>query len=77
VRAYPSGGEGDGVPADEQPRHSPDYDFTVEDYLVQLDKQGVQYGVIVGAIADLRYSGNYVDVIRSYVLSLRRESMQD
>lgn len=37
------------MPLVDQPRHRPDYDFTLEDYLRQLDEHGVDYGVIAAA----------------------------
>lgn len=37
------------MPLIDNPRHSPDYSFTVDDYLSQLDACGIQYGVIAAA----------------------------
>jgi len=37
------------MPLVANPRHKPEYDFTVQDYLAQLDANGVQYGVIAAA----------------------------
>lgn len=37
------------MPLIANPRHTPDYDFTLRDYLQQLDANGVQYGVIAAA----------------------------
>lgn len=38
-----------GMPLIDKPRHRPQYDFFVEDYLQQLDAHGIQYGVIAAA----------------------------
>lgn len=38
-----------GMPLIRQPRHRPDYDFLLEDYLRELDANGVDYGVIAAA----------------------------
>lgn len=37
------------MPLIENPRHQPTYDFTLQDYLAQLNANGVQYGVIAAA----------------------------
>lgn len=37
------------MPLIANPRHQPRYDFTLQDYLAQLDANGVQYGVIAAA----------------------------
>ncbi len=37
------------MPLIANPRHRPTYDFTIADYLAQLDLHGVQYGVIAAA----------------------------
>ncbi len=37
------------MPLISKPRHKPGYSFTEQDYLGQLDKHGVQYGVIAAA----------------------------
>lgn len=37
------------MPLIANPRHKPTYDFTLQDYLQQLDNNGVQYGVIAAA----------------------------
>jgi predicted TIM-barrel fold metal-dependent hydrolase len=37
------------MPLIANPRHQPKYDFTLQDYLAQLDANGVQYGVIAAA----------------------------
>ncbi len=37
------------MPLVANPRHRPGYDFTLEDYLAQLDQHGVDYGVIAAA----------------------------
>lgn len=37
------------MPFIDNPRHTPDYDFTAEQYLAQLDAYGVQFAVLAGA----------------------------
>lgn len=37
------------MPLIAQPRHTPQYDFTLQDYLAQLDRHGIRYGVIAAA----------------------------
>jgi predicted TIM-barrel fold metal-dependent hydrolase len=37
------------MPLIDNPRHSPTYSFTLEDYLIQLDANGVSYAVIAAA----------------------------
>lgn len=37
------------MPLNDRPRHRPDYDFTLRDYLAQLDSHGVRHGVIAAA----------------------------
>jgi predicted TIM-barrel fold metal-dependent hydrolase len=37
------------MPLIQNPRHRPTYDFTLADYLAQLDQHGVQHGVIAAA----------------------------
>ncbi len=37
------------MPLINNPRHAPNYDFTVADYLAQLDQHGIKYGVIAAA----------------------------
>jgi predicted TIM-barrel fold metal-dependent hydrolase len=52
------------MPLNDQPRHSPDYDFTVEDYLVQLDKHGIDFGVIAAASPWSDYNDYIIDSVR-------------
>jgi predicted TIM-barrel fold metal-dependent hydrolase len=37
------------MPLIANPRHTPQYDFTLQDYLGQLDQHGIRYGVIAAA----------------------------
>jgi predicted TIM-barrel fold metal-dependent hydrolase len=37
------------MPLIPNPRHTPTYDFTLQDYLGQLDQHGIRYGVIAAA----------------------------
>lgn len=37
------------MPLIANPRHTPTYDFTLQDYLAQLDQHGIRYGVIAAA----------------------------
>jgi len=52
------------MPLNDQPRHSPDYDFTVEDYLGQLDRHGVAYGVIAAASPWSDYNDYIIESVR-------------
>ena len=58
-----------------QPRHKPNYSFTVSDYLTQLDLHKVQYGVIAAASPwgdyndyTLESVGNNLDRLRGTVI---------
>lgn len=37
------------LPLIDNPRHTPKYDFTLQDFLAQLDKHGIRHGVIAAA----------------------------
>lgn len=37
------------MPLIDNPRHTPQYDFTLQDYLAQLDQHGIRHGVIAAA----------------------------
>lgn len=52
------------MPLNDQPRHSPDYDFTAEDYLVQLDRHGVAFGVIAAASPWSDYNDYIIESVR-------------
>jgi len=51
------------MPLISNPRHSPKYSFTLENYLEQLDKNGISYGVIAAASP----WGDYNDYTRASV----------
>jgi len=52
-----------GMPLVDNPRHRPGYDFTVDDYLHQLDAHGITHGVIAAASP----WGDYNDYTRDSV----------
>jgi len=53
------------MPLNDQPRHKPDYDFTVEDYLAQLDKHQIHFGVIAAASPWSDYNDYIIDSVRN------------
>ena len=54
------------MPFTDNPRHTPDYDFTAEDYLAQLDAHGVQFAVLAGASLFGDYNDYLIDMLRKY-----------
>lgn len=52
------------MPLNDQPRHRPAYDFTVEDYLATLDRHGVQFGVIAAASPWSDYNDYTIESVR-------------
>jgi predicted TIM-barrel fold metal-dependent hydrolase len=54
------------MPFIDNPRHTPDYDFTAEDYLAQLDQHGVQMAVLAGASLFGDYNEYMIDCLRKY-----------
>jgi predicted TIM-barrel fold metal-dependent hydrolase len=54
------------MPFIDNPRHAPDYDFTAEDYLRQLDENGVQLAVLAGASLFGDYNDYAIDTLRRY-----------
>jgi len=52
------------MPLNDRPRHSPTYDFRLEDYLAVLDKNGVQYGVIAAASPWSDYNDYIIESVR-------------
>lgn len=52
------------MPLNDQPRHSPTYDFTLEDYLSQLDQNQVSYGVIAAASPWSDYNDYIIESVR-------------
>jgi predicted TIM-barrel fold metal-dependent hydrolase len=52
------------MPFIDNPRHTPDYDFTAEDYLAQLDAHGVQFAVLAGASLFGDYNDYLVETLR-------------
>lgn len=52
------------MPLNDQPRHRPDYDFTVEDYLAQLDRNGIAFGVIAAASPWSDYNDYIIESVR-------------
>lgn len=54
------------MPFIDNPRHTPDYDFTAEQYLAQLDRHGVQFAVLAGASLFGDYNDYMIDVLRKH-----------
>ncbi len=54
------------MPFIDNPRHTPDYDFSAEQYLQQLDEHGVQFGVLAGASLFGDYNDYTVEAVRKY-----------
>ena len=54
------------MPLNDQPRHRPGYDFTLEDYLATLDRHGVRYGVIAAASPWSDYNDYTIDSVRGH-----------
>jgi predicted TIM-barrel fold metal-dependent hydrolase len=52
------------MPLIDRPRHRPNYDFTVQDYLGTLDRHGVRYGVIAAASPWFDYNDYTIDSVR-------------
>jgi predicted TIM-barrel fold metal-dependent hydrolase len=52
------------MPLNDNPRHRPAYDFTVEDYLATLDKHGVRFGVIAAASPWSDYNDYTIESVR-------------
>lgn len=54
------------MPFIDNPRHTPDYDFTAEQYLAQLDAHGVQLAVLAGASLFGDYNEYMIDSLRKH-----------
>lgn len=54
------------MPLNDNPRHSPVYDFTVEDYLAVLDRHGVALGVIAAASPWSDYNDYIIDSVKRH-----------
>lgn len=52
------------MPLRDNPRHTPNYDFTFNDYVTQLDANGVDYGVLAAASPWADYNDYLIDSIR-------------
>lgn len=52
------------MPLNDQPRHRPSYDFTLEDYITTLDAHGVRYGVIAAASPWSDYNDYTIESVR-------------
>lgn len=59
------------MPLIANPRHRPDYDFTVQDYLAQLDAHGIAKGVIAAASPWGDYNAYTADSVASHIDRLR------
>jgi predicted TIM-barrel fold metal-dependent hydrolase len=55
-----------GMPFVDNPRHRPDYDFTAEQYLAELDRHGVHFGVLAAASLYGTYNDYVVDSLKAY-----------
>lgn len=53
------------MPLNDEPRHSPDYDFTVENYFAQLDQHEITYGVIAAASPWSDYNDYIIDSVKN------------
>lgn len=53
------------MPLNDNPRHSPVYDFTVENYLEQLDAHGIAFGVIAAASPWSDYNDYIIDSVKN------------
>jgi predicted TIM-barrel fold metal-dependent hydrolase len=53
-----------GMPLNDQPRHRPSYDFTLQDYLAILDRHGVSRGVIAAASPWSDYNDYTIESVR-------------
>ncbi len=54
------------MPFIDNPRHTPDYDFTAEDYVRQLDEHGVQLAVLAGASLFGDYNDYAIETLRRH-----------
>jgi predicted TIM-barrel fold metal-dependent hydrolase len=54
------------MPFIDNPRHTPDYDFTAEQYLAQLDAHGVQLAVLAAASLFGDYNEYMISSLRKY-----------
>jgi len=54
------------MPFIDNPRHTPDYDFTVEEYLAQLDAHGVELAVLAGASLFGDYNDYTIRALRAH-----------
>jgi len=52
------------MPLNDQPRHRPSYDFTLENYVATLDEHDVRYGVIAAASPWSDYNDYTIDSVR-------------
>jgi predicted TIM-barrel fold metal-dependent hydrolase len=55
-----------GMPLVANPRHRPDYEFTVEQYLSELDAHGIRFGVITGASIFGTYNDYTIAAVRAH-----------
>lgn len=54
------------MPLNDQPRHRPAYDFTLDDYLATLDAHGVRFGVIAAASPWSDYNDYTIACVRGH-----------
>jgi len=55
-----------GMPLVANPRHRPDYEFTTEQYLAELDAHGIRFGVITGASIFGTYNDYTIAAVRAH-----------
>jgi predicted TIM-barrel fold metal-dependent hydrolase len=55
-----------GMPLVENPRHRPDYEFTIEQYLAELDAHGIRFGVITAASIFGTYNDYTIAAVRAH-----------
>jgi predicted TIM-barrel fold metal-dependent hydrolase len=55
-----------GMPLVDKPRHRPNYEFTVEQYLTTLDAHGVRYGVLAAASIFGTYNDYTIAAVRTH-----------
>jgi predicted TIM-barrel fold metal-dependent hydrolase len=54
------------MPLVSNPRHRPNYEFTTEQYLAELDAHGIRYGVITGASIFGTYNDYTIAAVRKH-----------
>ena len=55
-----------GMPFVQNPRHRPEYEFTAEQYLAELDAHGVRFAVLAGASIFGTYNDYTIETVRAH-----------